>query len=240
MWWLEPVSLVFVIGSLGGCLGGFLALVCSNMRMSRCRKIQLCCGCFVCDNVEANAHWKSHWSDGVPGCSGWAHCEHGLKTWAPFWWAPAQKLLHPDLRHRCFAKWSWRCRSGRSTILQRQNRTQTRPMLCRLQCCHAKEWWWIPISCFWWSGFTSDVYAHRRAYARKPTHTCARLHVLPLPLMYQSNVFLIRIFLVFFMRTDPAWRMEGAWCVGVSGEGTAKAMSSHLEHREPNLHQENH
>lgn len=60
MWWLEPVSLVFVIGSLGGCLGGFLALVCSNMRMSRCRKIQLCCGCFVCDRENLSEDEYNH------------------------------------------------------------------------------------------------------------------------------------------------------------------------------------
>ena len=48
-WWLEPVSLVFVVGSAGGCLGGFFALLCSNMRMSRCKKIQCCCGLFTCD-----------------------------------------------------------------------------------------------------------------------------------------------------------------------------------------------
>jgi hypothetical protein len=49
MWWNDAISLVFVISSIGACVGACTALLCSNMRMSRCRKIQLCCGCFSCD-----------------------------------------------------------------------------------------------------------------------------------------------------------------------------------------------
>lgn len=43
MWWLNPIELVFVAASAGACLGGFVALICSNMRMSRCHKIKCCC-----------------------------------------------------------------------------------------------------------------------------------------------------------------------------------------------------
>lgn len=49
VWWLNPVSLVFVIGSACGACTAFIALLCSNMRMSRCKKISICCGCFACD-----------------------------------------------------------------------------------------------------------------------------------------------------------------------------------------------
>ena len=42
-WWLNPIELVFVAGSAGACIGGFIALVCSNMRMSRCKTIRCCC-----------------------------------------------------------------------------------------------------------------------------------------------------------------------------------------------------
>ena len=42
-WWLNPIELVFVAGSAGACMGAFVALVCSNMRMSRCKKITCCC-----------------------------------------------------------------------------------------------------------------------------------------------------------------------------------------------------
>jgi hypothetical protein len=47
MWWLNSVELVFMVASVGACCGGFVALVCSNMRMSRCKKIKCCC--FECD-----------------------------------------------------------------------------------------------------------------------------------------------------------------------------------------------
>ena len=49
MWWYEPVSLVFVIGSACGAISAFVALTCSNMRMSRCKKISCCFGAFHCD-----------------------------------------------------------------------------------------------------------------------------------------------------------------------------------------------
>lgn len=42
-WWLNSVELVFIVASCGACIGGFTALVCSNMRMSRCSKIKCCC-----------------------------------------------------------------------------------------------------------------------------------------------------------------------------------------------------
>mgnify|MGYP003637227479 FL=1 len=49
VWWFEPVSLVFVIGSGCGAISAFVALACSNMRMSRCKKISCLYGCFSCD-----------------------------------------------------------------------------------------------------------------------------------------------------------------------------------------------
>ena len=48
-WWLNPVSLVFVIGSACGAISAFLSLGCSNCRLSRCRTISLFCGAFKCD-----------------------------------------------------------------------------------------------------------------------------------------------------------------------------------------------
>jgi len=42
-WWLNSVEIVFVIASAGACFGGFTALICSNMRMSRCVRIRCCC-----------------------------------------------------------------------------------------------------------------------------------------------------------------------------------------------------
>ena len=49
VWWFEPVSLVFVIGSGCGAISACIALTCSNMRMSRCKKISCLYGCFSCD-----------------------------------------------------------------------------------------------------------------------------------------------------------------------------------------------
>ena len=46
-WWLNVSELILLTGALGACCGGFIALVCSNMRMSRCKKIKCCC--FECD-----------------------------------------------------------------------------------------------------------------------------------------------------------------------------------------------
>ena len=48
-WWLNSVELVFIVASCGACFGGFVALTCSNMRMSRCKKIKVCCGCAECE-----------------------------------------------------------------------------------------------------------------------------------------------------------------------------------------------
>lgn len=48
-WWLNPISLVFVVASCGGCVGGFFAIVMSNCRMSRCKIIKICCGCVECE-----------------------------------------------------------------------------------------------------------------------------------------------------------------------------------------------
>ena len=47
-WWFDPISLVFVIGSSCGAISAFLALSCSNMRMSRCKNISICCGFCSC------------------------------------------------------------------------------------------------------------------------------------------------------------------------------------------------
>lgn len=44
---MNPVSLVFVIGSACGAISAFIALTCSNMRASRCRTIK-CCLCIEC------------------------------------------------------------------------------------------------------------------------------------------------------------------------------------------------
>ena len=49
MWWLDPIELVFVAGSVGACIGGFIMGVCSSMRMSRCRTISICFGCASCE-----------------------------------------------------------------------------------------------------------------------------------------------------------------------------------------------
>lgn len=46
-WWLNSVELAFIVASIGACCGGFVALFCSNMRQSRCKKIKCCC--FECD-----------------------------------------------------------------------------------------------------------------------------------------------------------------------------------------------
>ncbi len=46
MWWYNSVELVFLVASIGACAGGFVALACSNCRMSRCVKIRISpCGC---------------------------------------------------------------------------------------------------------------------------------------------------------------------------------------------------
>ena len=55
-WWLNSVELVFIVGSVGACCGAFIALFCSNMRQSRCKKIKCCC--FECDreNLTENEY----------------------------------------------------------------------------------------------------------------------------------------------------------------------------------------
>jgi len=51
-WWLNPLELVFVAGASGACIGGFVALVCSNMRMSRCTRIKCCCFECIRENLS--------------------------------------------------------------------------------------------------------------------------------------------------------------------------------------------
>lgn len=52
MWWLNVSELILLTGALGACCGGFIALVCSNMRMSRCTKIKCCCFECIRDNLS--------------------------------------------------------------------------------------------------------------------------------------------------------------------------------------------
>lgn len=76
-WWLNVSELILLTGALGACCGGFIALVCSNMRMSRCKKIKCCC--FECDrenltpeeyNKELeNQHEIEHQAHGEPNQS---------------------------------------------------------------------------------------------------------------------------------------------------------------------------
>jgi len=56
MWWLSSVELVFVVASAGACIGGFVALVCSNMRMSRCSKIKCCCFECIRENLSEDEY----------------------------------------------------------------------------------------------------------------------------------------------------------------------------------------
>lgn len=58
MWWLNSVEVVFVVASAGACMGGFVALVCSNMRMSRCQKIKCCCFECLRENLSENEYEK--------------------------------------------------------------------------------------------------------------------------------------------------------------------------------------
>lgn len=51
-WWLNSVELVFMVASVGACMGGFTALICSNMRMSRCTKIKCCCFECIRENLS--------------------------------------------------------------------------------------------------------------------------------------------------------------------------------------------
>ena len=57
-WWLNSVEIVFVVASAGACFGGFIALVCSNMRMSRCSKIKCCCFECIRENLTENEYNK--------------------------------------------------------------------------------------------------------------------------------------------------------------------------------------
>lgn len=51
-WWLNSVELVFMVASVGACFGGFTALICSNMRMSRCTRIKCCCFECIRENLS--------------------------------------------------------------------------------------------------------------------------------------------------------------------------------------------
>ena len=57
-WWLNSVEVVFVVASAGACFGGFIALVCSNMRMSRCSKIKCCCFECIRENLTESEYNK--------------------------------------------------------------------------------------------------------------------------------------------------------------------------------------
>lgn len=42
-WWNEPTALVLIFGAFCAGCGGFIAIICSNLRMSRCKYFKCCC-----------------------------------------------------------------------------------------------------------------------------------------------------------------------------------------------------
>ena len=42
-WWNEPTALILVFGAFCAGVGSCIAVVSSNIRMSRCHKIKCCC-----------------------------------------------------------------------------------------------------------------------------------------------------------------------------------------------------
>ena len=48
-WWNEPTALILVFGAFCAGVGSCIAVVSSNIRMSRCHKIKCCC--WECDRL---------------------------------------------------------------------------------------------------------------------------------------------------------------------------------------------
>lgn len=48
-WWNEPTALILVFGAFCTGIGSCIAIISSNIRMSRCHKIKCCC--WECDRL---------------------------------------------------------------------------------------------------------------------------------------------------------------------------------------------
>lgn len=57
-WWNEPTALILVFGAFCAGFGGCIAIICSNIRMSRCKYIKCCCLECLRENLTAAEYLK--------------------------------------------------------------------------------------------------------------------------------------------------------------------------------------
>ena len=57
-WWNEPTALILVFGAFCAGFGGCIAIICSNIRMSRCKYIKCCCLECLRENLSAAEYLK--------------------------------------------------------------------------------------------------------------------------------------------------------------------------------------
>ena len=57
-WWNEPTALILVFGAFCVGFGGCIAIICSNIRMSRCKYIKCCCLECLRENLTATEYLK--------------------------------------------------------------------------------------------------------------------------------------------------------------------------------------